>query len=212
MFPAHPHQLLRFLRPDWARQRVIYLPLLLTLAMGLAFGLASPVAMEPEQAERCRSYIGDFLELLPGARIDRLAEFRAALAQNGLLLLLILLFGLHLVGAPLIAALLFYKAFTIGFATAFLLAYQTQGGALILLLSLLPQNLILLPLLLRVAGEAAALSLTLWQQHSQLVSERRRVLGQYALFSLLAVALLLVSSLIRGYLSPLLLEFFFLLR
>lgn len=209
---GYGRRLLRYLAGEFLRNKLLYMLLFVIMVTGFAFGMAAPVSMDAETAAQCRAYIGDYLTLLPTAQIDCFAEFLRALRLNGAILAVILLAGLHLVGVPLIAAALFYKAFTIGFAAGFLLNYQSMRGFLIIVFSILPQNMLLLPLLLWAAGEAVSFSLLLWRGNNSFAAERRRLLSRYGLFSLALCGFILVSALIQGYLSPLLLELFFLIR
>lgn len=195
-------------RAGFRRNRLLYALLSMLLLIGFMFGFSSPAAMDEAAAGQCRQYIGDYLELLPAVDLDNFREFSRAFTFNALIMAAVLLSGLHLLGLPLIAAALFYKAFTIGFAMGFLLDYQGSSGLIILLFSILPQNLLFLLFALLAAGEAIAMSLSLWQPGAGISSRRRQSFSRYLAFSAVMFLGVLISALLQGYFSPLLLEFY----
>lgn len=204
-------RLLAACRAGFRRNRLQYALLSLLLIIGFMFGLSSPSAMDEAAADQCRQYIGDYLQLLPAVDLDNFAEFSRAFTFNALIMAVVLLAGLHLLGLVFIAAALFYKAFTIGFAVSFLLDYQSRAGMLIVLFSILPQNLLFLLFLLLAAAEAVTMSLLLWQQAGGFSGQRRRLLTRYFTFSVVMFLSVVLSALLQGYFSPILLELYHIL-
>lgn len=103
---------------------------------------------------------------------------------NGALFAVILLSGLHPLAIPFAAAALFYKAFTLGFAASFLLAYQAGTGFWIIFCAMLPQNLLLLPFLLWLGGEAFSNALLLRRRRAAFACDTKRQLQHYGLIGL----------------------------
>lgn len=208
---GYGRRLLRYLTDELRRNKLLYLLLLFILMTGFVFGLAAPVSMQPESAAQCRAYVGDFLTLLPDLEVDLRSEFLRALRLNGALFAVILLSGLHPLAIPFAAAALFYKAFTLGFAASFLLAYQAGTGFWIIFCAMLPQNLLLLPFLLWLGGEAFSNALLLRRRRAAFACDTKRQLQHYGLIGLGAAAAIFFSSLLQGYFTPFLLEAFYLL-
>jgi len=200
----------RRLRPS--RSHLLLLAALaLVLLTALMFGLASSTVMEEEALERTRDYVGHYLEVLPAVEPDQAGEFRRALGMNGVLWLALAAAGLSRWGPPLIAAALFVKGFTLGYAVSFLLGYQSGRGALIVLLSLLPHQLVLLPLLLLMSADA----LVAGGWFSRNRKTRGLALEAYANWGRRAAvygAIMVAAALIQGYLCPLILHLLFLIR
>ncbi len=186
----------------------------LTLIMltALMFGLASSSAMTGEARERTSAYIGNYLEVLPALEPDQAGEFQRALAAGGALWLLLVLAGLSRWGAPLVAAVLFAKGFTLGYAISFLLGYQQGKGALIVILALTPHHLLLLPLLLAMSADALVAGL--WFTRRRLARRRLATAdyGGWARRAGVYGGLMIAAALIQGYVSPLILHLLFLLR
>lgn len=193
--------LLARLRGSWPLLAV----LLFALLMGLVMGLSAPKTADAEALERTRLMVGNYIQALPATYIDSWQESRQALLLNGGLLGAMALCGLHLLGLPLVVALLFAKGFSLGYAAGFLLDYQGVSGFAVIFLSMLPQNLLLLPIFIAAAYLAACFSLSL-------LSVRPLVASGLALYGLRFAALLVavfVAALIQGYICPLLLKMFF---
>jgi|GEM_PF-5296135 len=185
--------------------------LTLVLLTALMFGLASSAVMEETAAERTRAYIGNYLEVLPAVEPDQAGEFQRALALNGVLWLALAAAGLSRWGLPLILAVLIVKGFTLGYAVSFLLGYQSGRGALIVLLSLLPHHLLLLPLLLLMSADA----LVAGGWFSRNRQGRGLPLQTYANWGRRAAlygAVMIVAALVQGYICPLVLHLLFLIR
>ena len=200
---GYGRRLLRYLTDELRRNKLLYLLLLFILMTGFVFGLAAPVSMQPESAAQCRAYVGDFLTLLPDLEVDLRSEFLRALRLNGALFAVLAI--------PFAAAALFYKAFTLGFAASFLLAYQAGTGFWIIFCAMLPQNLLLLPFLLWLGGEAFSNALLLRRRRAVFACDTKRQLQHYGLIGLGAAAAVFFSSLLQGYFTPFLLEAFYLL-
>jgi stage II sporulation protein M len=177
------------------------------LFLGLFVGFAAPSTMDEEAAQRTRLYIGNYIQALPDTGISPAAEAWQAFLLNGAMMLALGLLGLHVFGLPLCAAMLFLRGLSIGYAMSFLLDYQGASGFVVIALSMLPPNLILLPLLVIGAVVAGNFSRTLLRNRST-NSLNLGVYGLRFLFLLIGVGL---GSLVQGYICPLLLQLFFII-
>ena len=177
------------------------------LFLGLFVGFAAPSTMDEEAAQRTRLYIGNYIQALPDAGISPAAEAGQAFLLNGAILLALGLAGLHLFGLPLCAALIFLRGLSIGYAMSFLLDYQGASGFVVIALSMLPPNLILLPLLV-IGGVVAGNFSRALLRNKNTNSLALGVYGLRFLFLLFGVG---IGSLVQGYICPLLLRLFFII-
>lgn len=179
--------------------------LVFVLVLGFFLGLAAPTTMDEDAASQTRLFIGNYVQALPEAGIKPGYEALQAFLLNGSLILGIGLLGLHLFGLPLAAAMLFFKGLSLGYAMSFLMDYQGTRGFVVIALSMLPQNLVLLPVFVVAALLAANFSLTLHRSKPLF----GRDLAVYGMRFLMLLGGVLIGSLVQGYICPLLLKLFF---
>jgi len=117
---------------------------------------------------------------------------------------LLWLLGLSVIGAPLIAAVIFLRGFTLGFVFGFLIDDLGIRGAALALAALLPQNLVSIPGVLLCAvgaiGFSAEIVRTVFgRARGVTIYHHLRREGNVGLIGCL---LLLVGSIIEIFVSP----------
>ncbi len=179
---------------------------LLVLAVFVAGVAAGSVTVNflpaQEKSDLGRFLDGSMAQLLDGgAAVPSEVVFGRALAHHLKTAGLLWVLGLFLPGIPLILVLLFMRGFLTGFTVGFLVYQRGWNGLLMAMAVLVPPNLVAVPALLAigVAGIAHAL-------------RRRPVLPgrpglspelvTYTLFTGAMALLLVVASLLEGYLAP----------
>jgi stage II sporulation protein M len=153
--------------------------------------------------------IRDFLEA--NAYAGAPAVFYAVASKQAVFLLKMAFLGLSLLGLPLLLTLLFVRGFYWGFSFCCLLRAETRlAGYLKAVLTMIPHNLIALPVILLMACAASNFSIQILQ--GQWEGERfnhsffHSFLGEFGNYLLLVILLILFSmgaSLIETYLTPL---------
>ncbi|HWP95878.1 MAG TPA: stage II sporulation protein M [Syntrophomonadaceae bacterium] len=129
-----------------------------------------------------------------------------AFLTQGSTLLAIWFLGLTVLGLPLILAIIFMRGYSLGFTLGFLIRAKGGGGALIGLLTIIPQNLVYIPFLLIWAVVATNFSLQVLRGNPSGFSGLLRRLMSYCLLMLFFLLLCLVGAFIEAYLSPWLLS------
>lgn len=173
-------------------------------------GISAGVFMELFLAAPEKLLLADYLNSrLFAAETSASASsvFLSSAAGNLGFLLLLFLAGASVVGFPAVFLALAGKGLALGFSSALLLQSMKAQGAAVLLLSVFPQHLILLPTFLAAAAAAATVA-------SRAASERSRgikkslaqMAGSYcSLFAVLA-ALTLAGSAVEAFIAPALLQ------
>lgn len=116
--------------------------------------------------------------------------------------------GLTIIGMPLILAIVFLKGFSLGFTVCFLVKEKAMSGILISILSILPQNLIYIPLLIIWSVVGINFSVYITRSRSGIGIPLGRGFISYTLLMLISLMIVLVGALIEAYLSPLFLSLF----
>jgi len=116
--------------------------------------------------------------------------------------------GLTVIGMPIILAVLFFKGFSLGFTVGFLVQEKAGVGVLVAILSILPQNLVYIPLLIIWAVVGVNFSISIAAGRHNRAGSLGRALVSYTLLMLVFLVLMLMGPCIEAYFSPWLLQIF----
>ncbi|HHT02440.1 MAG TPA: stage II sporulation protein M [Firmicutes bacterium] len=184
----------------------LYVFTTLLAAVGIAFGALAVEALGAGQKLELIEYLQGFLgslELTDNG-YNPLAALAFALGMNLKTIAAIWFLGLTVVGAPMVALVVFLRGFLIGFSVGLLVSEMGFSGILIALTAVLPHNLLAVPVLIMAATSAFGFSFQLVQ--SRLRGERvfyAQFLSYTAVLTCCAF-LLCLASLFESYLTPLL--------
>ena len=113
------------------------------------------------------------------------------------------IFGLSIIGVPMILLMLFLKGIVIGFTVGFLVNEFQWQGITFSLAGVLPQNMLIVPAFIIVGVAGISFSLRLIK--TRLLSQRGEIWPHFISYSLLIVcmvAVLTVAALFESYVSP----------
>jgi len=117
--------------------------------------------------------------------------------------------GLTVIGIPLILGWVFLRGFALGFTIGFLIQEKAAAGIILSLISILPQNIVYIPLL--IVWSVVAINFSLFvvkgRQAGRIMSLGRTLLG-YSVLMCFFMLFALLGALIEAYLSPWLLSLF----
>lgn len=184
----------------------LYLFTVILFIMGVIFGTLTVQSLGYMQQEDLFYYLQAFMsELQSGQLMDTSSNY--ALFQNFMQHLkyigFIWLLGLSIIGLPVILILLFLKGVFIGFTVGFFIHQLGWGGFLFSLVSVVPQNLVLVPLILLISVLSISFSLRLISH--LLANQRTRKRPSFVKYSGVMVALSVILfgvALFETYLSP----------
>lgn len=120
---------------------------------GISTGVFLELTMSPEEKSGLAIYLQQYLAMDSGT-FQYPNPFFSSLAGNLLLLLIIFLAGLSVLGFPAAPVVLGYKGMALGFCTGLIAETLKSRGILVVLTSLLPQNLILIPAFILASSSA----------------------------------------------------------
>ncbi len=173
--------------------------------LGISLGSFTELFLSSEAKESMWSFL-DFHLLLPESTGNFIPELLVkSLATNFGLFLIILLSGITIIGFPAAPFALIYKGAALGFSAALLMDTMGARGVLLVLLTLLPANLFLIPAL--CCASAASLRLSFDLLSSGPLHIKKSLTGKassFMTFQGLTAILLLVGCLVEALISPLL--------
>ena len=200
----------------------VYLFVCILFIMGVVFGALLVNALTLQQKQDVGLFINSFISNYGGAGDMQASAAQAAEApaqeasasqvwevfgSHARWVFFIWILGLSVVGVPIILLLDFLKGVLVGFTVGYLAGQWSWQGVLFALASVVPQNLIAVPVIM--IASAAAIAFSIYLVRSRLLN-RAGPLGQaftsFSLSAVLLTVLLLFVSIFEVYVSPDLLE------
>ncbi|WP_040951277.1 stage II sporulation protein M [Gorillibacterium massiliense] len=171
---------------------------------GVVFGAVLVSALTLDMNQELSRHLGNFFQSVDiGFGSDRSRIFWNIFGLNAKWILLIWLLGLSVVGLPIIFVMDFLKGALIGFTVSFLAAQYSWKGLLFSLVSVVPQNLVLIPLL--IIGSVAGMSFSIYLVKNRVLQNKGQVLPPFVKYGLLMAVMLILAagvSLFEAYVSP----------
>lgn len=184
----------------------LYIFISVLFAMGVMFGAVLVNALTLEQKQEMLEQVSSFFYTLTDQSLDDgKVIFAKSFGMHIKWILLIWLLGLSVIGLPLIFVLDFLKGVLIGFTVGYLVGQFSWSGVVFSLVSVAPQNLIVIPVLLISSVTAAAFSIRLVKSRILKNDNQAPILPSLIRFTAIIAAmcvLLAGISLYEGYVSP----------
>lgn len=186
----------------------LYIFVTVLFLMGMIFGALIVNTLDDKQQEGLHSYLSYFFKGLEQNSIaEQKVAFQHSFGDHLKTLGLMWILGLSVIGIPILLLFVFYKGLVIGFTIGFLVHQHALKGLWFASLSIVPQNLIVVPAVLIIAVTGIRFSILLVQ--NRLLHHRGTIYPEFVSFSLLAtcmVVLFLGASLWEAYVSPVLMK------
>jgi len=194
---------------DYIRQNIaLYIFLSLFLIAGIILGSISVNMVSDGQLNNILSFINGFLSNVNNISFDSSTVFYLSLSNNLKTALVLILLGITVIGAPLIFALILFRGFSLGFTVGFFIGELGIKGAIFSLFSILPQNIFIIPSILSIGVAGIAFSATIFKNRGRLYpGEYSQIMTSYMAFNVFFCIVLVMSSLIEGYISPIFIKF-----
>ncbi|UTR14557.1 stage II sporulation protein M [Salipaludibacillus sp. LMS25] len=184
--------------------RATYIFTTVLLIMGVIFGAIIVNSMGFSQKNDLYAYLTLFFnEASKGEFASSKEIFIQSFAYYSKMLGFIWFLGLSVIGVPIIYILLFVKGVMVGFTVGILVDQMGVNGFLFAFTSVLPQNIILIPVFITAATMATVFTLRLWRQIMK--KGREPVMTYFVHYSFfilcIGIILLLVAS-FEAFISP----------
>lgn len=186
----------------------LYLFTAVLFSVGVVFGSLTIQSLGTSQQNELFYYFQQFLVEM---QKDHFVASGFAFTQNFMhyfkFIGFIWILGLSIIGLPIILVMIFLKGVFIGFTVGFLVHQKGWAGAVLASVGVIPQNLIIVPLMLVVGVFSISFSFKLighlmgTKQPYQKLS-----LGRYISLLLLALLFLLLISVFETFISPLMMN------
>jgi len=201
MLIAKIHQ---FLKQMIKENISIFLFTIVLFVVGIVFGAFIVNSLSIDQKKDLFTYLSKFFGELETANYIATKEHLLFSFQENLkIFLLIWLLGISVIGVPIILILLFVRGIVIGFTVGFLVNQGGMKGFWLACASVLPHNLVLVPIILFVTSCSIMVSIKMIKRQFLKGNEPFKVYLQFY-FALLVTGVILVflGSVIEVYFSP----------
>ncbi|ASV69124.1 MULTISPECIES: stage II sporulation protein M [Cytobacillus] len=187
----------------------IYLFVIILFLMGVIFGAVVVNSLSLTQKEDLFQYLTQFFGHVSNEEMATPANiFEQSLLHNGKYIGVIWLLGISIIGLPLILVLLFMKGMVVGFTVGFLVSQLKWHGFLLSFVSILPQNMIIIPIFIITSTFAISFSMKMIRRlfMKKVNNPFMPLLGKYLISFLIAIIILAGASAIEAYISPVLMK------
>ncbi|MED3725211.1 stage II sporulation protein M [Priestia filamentosa] len=186
----------------------VYLFVTVLFFIGVVFGAVVVNSLNLGQKEDLFYYLDRFFGQVTKGEVANSADIlKQSFWHNIKYLGFIWILGISVIGLPVVLVLLFLKGIVIGFTVGFLVNQMGFHGFLLSFVSVLPQNLFLIPLFIVVSTLSLSFSLKLMKQFVRSGSKTMiTAFMRYSTVILLILAVVTISSTLEAYASPFLMK------
>ncbi|MFC3882801.1 stage II sporulation protein M [Bacillus songklensis] len=143
----------------------IYLFATVLFLMGVIFGAIVVNSLNLEQKQDLYFYLNRFFGQVAGGQfVSKHEMFQQSFFHNLKYLGFIWILGISVIGLPVVLVLLFLKGMMVGFTVGFLVNQMKLHGFLLSFVSVLPQNIFLIPAFIVISTVSISFSLKLIRQ------------------------------------------------
>ena len=188
------------------RNKKTFIILISFFIIGIFVGVTLLNNLSSNLKQEVDSYIESVINLLKeNNEINMFGMFLISIKENILFILLIWFLGLTIIGGYFIYLTVLYKGFLLGYtAAAFIATLGIKTGTLVIIVSLLMQNVVFIPAMLLISENGIKLCKGIHKKCLNLKEEFIR----HSIIMLITIMLILLASFIEVYFSMNLLIFF----
>ncbi len=172
--------------------RVAYFIMLIIFTIGFIVGAVNSAYLKNDIKQESMNYIEMFIESFKTEKIDKSILLKEAVVANLKPLVIIWVLGLVIIGVPLIFMYIGFYGYSIGFTISLVL--NTVGvlkGSIFVLLALIPQEIVLIPVIFFVSLNGIIFSNMIGTMLKS--NFKRNVITYSVIFGISGVIVILVS-------------------
>ncbi len=178
--------------------------------MGIIFGALAVKTLDPSEAREVLYYLERFFNNFDAGQIpSNDLIIQQSIVKNIQTCFAAGIFGISVIGVPVVLIILFIRGFVIGFTVGFLVEEMFLKGVLMAFLSVLPHNIFVIPAILLVSSSSISFAGAVVKTRAF----RTESAGQYSLFKLVVLIigvllLIVIGGFIEAYVTPVFINIF----
>lgn len=185
-------------------QLSLYVFVSVLFVVGVIFGALMVHALTLEQQQKLAEDMDQYVRMMnTGIGAEESQTFWERFMFHGKWLVVLWLLGITVVGIPGVLALNFLKGALVGFSVGTLINQYAWKGVLFSLVSIAPQNIIVVPAMIIIS--VAALSFSIFVVKNRLLQQKGELVPQLGSLTSTAVLMLILfagAALFEAYVSP----------
>ncbi len=175
--------------------------------LGISLGAITVKNIDIDTKSEVKAYIDGFISIVRTDSVHSVEILKQSIKFNLVSATALFIAGLTYAGILLIPMIATFRGFCIGFTVAFLTDSLGKGGFLLALASVLPQNIVYIPVLIVFCACSISLSITVLKNK---LNRKRNELSTYIWSFVLSILFLFLimlgGSIIEAYLTPFLVK------
>jgi stage II sporulation protein M len=187
----------------------LYVFITVLFLMGVIFGAVLVNSLSFSQKEDLFYYLSQFFGQVDQGEVATTNEvFTQSIFHNFKYISVIWILGISIIGLPVILILLFLKGMVVGFTVGFLVNQMGWSGFLLSFVSILPQNIFIVPVFIIISVLAVSLSIKMISRLflKQIRTPLKPVLLRYLFSLVISIVFLVAAGAVEAYLSPVLMK------
>jgi len=188
---------------------VLYLVMFICLIVGIVAGAITIKILNDTQKTSILTFFNSFFKVLENNDFNSTEVFKQSLWDNLKTIFIIWATGLIVIGVAVIPVILSIRGFALGFTVGFLVNEFGLKGFLFSLLVVLPQNLFIIPGIISISSAGVSFSINRIRRRKERLYRNNLIsdIINYSFIVLLFAMLVIVGSIIEGYVSPIFMKF-----
>ncbi len=177
--------------------------------IGISSGAFMSEALTEGENKELIAYLQNFFRIVDSKDINNFSILKQSLLNNFQTGIVIWVLGVTVIGIPLILLLIGVRGFIIGFTVGIFVKQMGLKGVLFSLVSVLPQNILIVPATIFIGVLGIGFSMMLIKSRTR-NNRKYSVLNQFFLYStVIAVIHIVIATgcLIEAYVSPFFIKF-----
>lgn len=183
---------------------ITYFFVLLFFMIGISSGAFMSKALTETENKELIVYLKNFFSIVDSKAIDNFSILKQSLLNNFQTGIIIWVLGVTVIGIPLILLLIGVRGFIIGFTVGFFVKQMGLKGVIFSLVSILPQNILIVPATIFTGVLGISFSLMLIKKRNR-KNKQYNVVNQFFLYStIIAIVhiVIAIGCLVEAYISP----------
>lgn len=179
----------------------LYVFLFVVFIIGLITGVVHSIILGDEAKTESYTYITTFINALETKQFDINILFNEFLSTNLKPAIFIWLFGLWIIGIPLVCVYIAFEGYSLGFVISIVINSLGSGkGSLLLSLALLPQEIFIIPVILTLGVNSILFAKSIWKSRNRATNIKFDIYRYIFLF-VLCILVLIGVTVIETYIQ-----------
>lgn len=185
-----------------------YLIIGVLFIIGIIIGVIVVNNMQLQTKEHIGTEIKTFIDCLKNQtyQIDYISLLKSVITNHILFTLLLWFLGCSVIGIPIVYILITYRGFSLGYTiSSIILSLGIGKGALFSIITLLLQNILIVPAIIGIAVSGTRLYSSIVVKNKRMENIKIEII-KHTIFCILMLVLLVIASIIEVYISDFLIN------